>query len=222
MTPNLTHIPHPMFLEMEILQVSCGGNQTAVLMAPQAPLASEIADNEENSVSKKPLSYQLHLWGAGKSVSQMRVPVPLPPKCTIAQISCGHSHMAFITERGQAFTWGAGDHGMLGHGTKSAVNEPKRVDAFKTMVCTAISCGAFHTAFIACAKDDMTYIRFPHRDHGSACGGVGNAGVRLAMMEECAAGGNLYMCGLGKAGQLGLADKIPITGKPCCVCAHEH
>lgn len=213
MTPNLTHIPHQMFTDMEILQVSCGGNQTAVLVCNQAPVEPQMGtEKEDGATAKKSLTFQLYTWGSGRTSSQMKVPVALPAKITIAQLSCGHTHMGFVTERGQAFTWGAGDYGMLGHGTKSAVAEPRRVETFKAMVCTAISCGAYHTAFIAAEKSDVTYVRFPRRQYAGSPLGVGLAGARLLTSEECAAGGSLYMCGLGKAGQLGLADRIPLSG----------
>ena len=221
MTATLSHIPHSCIHgSMEIVQMSCNGNQSAALLAVEQPPAllppnpasakkvSE-AESEEQGV-KRMFQYHLYVWGSGKSSSQMRIPVPLPAKCNIAQLSCGHSHLGFVTERGQAFTWGSGEYGMLGHGTKSAVAEPRRVEGLKNLVCTAISCGAFHTAFIASAKDDVSYIRLPHRESRGAGLGVGHAGARLIYSEECASGGSLYTCGLGKAGQLGVgAEKVP-------------
>ena len=219
MTPNFTHIFHPMFVGVELTQVCCGGNQTAVLVTSEESSVLQMSGKEE--ASKKSLQQQqLYVWGSGRSATQMRVPIPLPPKCNIAQLSCGNTHMGFITERGQAFTWGSGDYGMLGHGTKSNVAEPRRVETFKQLVCTAISCGAFHTGFIACSKADMSYIRLPRKEHLGSSLGVGNAGAKIILSEECAAGGSLYMCGLGKAGQLGVnTEKIPMTGANAGFCA---
>lgn len=197
--------------------MSCAGNQTAALLAVEQPPDVQPSikqpESDNNNEVKRIFQYHLYMWGGGKSSSQMRIPVPLPAKCNIAQLSCGHSHMGFITERGQVFTWGSGEHGMLGHGTKSAIAEPRRVEGLKALVCTAISCGAFHTGFIACAKEEVSYIRLPHRESRGAGLGVGHAGARIISSEECAAGGSLYMCGLGKGGQLGVgAEKVPNNG----------
>lgn len=221
MTANFIHLPHPLSHDLELFQFNCNGNQSAVVVGAEIATSSQhcsAKDNEENDL-KRNYQYQLYLWGSGKSNNQMRTPVPLPGKLSIAQLSCGQTHCGFVTERGAVFTWGSGEHGMLGHGTKSAVPEPRRVDSLKQLVCTAISCGAFHTAFIACAKEDVSYIRLPHREHHGGSLGVGAPGARLISAEESAAGGSLYMCGLGKAGQLGLGtDKIPTSGANtgCC------
>eukprot|EP01032_Pedospumella_encystans_P025883 gene25883-29238_t len=116
MTATLSHIPHSCIHgSMEIVQMSCNGNQSAALLAVEQPptllppnpaSAKKVseAESEEQGV-KRMFQYNLYMWGSGKSSSQMRIPVPLPAKCNIAQLSCGHSHLGFVTERGQAFTW---------------------------------------------------------------------------------------------------------------------
>lgn len=223
MTASFTHIPHPLTHGMELFHFNCNGNQSAAVVGVEVAQSAQpqvsAKDNEEDE-AKRNYQYQLYLWGSGKSSSQIRIPVPLSGKLSIAQLSCGQTHCGFVTERGAVFTWGSGDHGMLGHGTKSAVPEPRRVDALKQLVCTAISCGAFHTAFIACKKEDTSYIRLPHREQHGGSLGTGIPGAKLISAEECAAGGSLYTCGLGKAGQLGLGmDKIPTSGANAGCCA---
>jgi alpha-tubulin suppressor-like RCC1 family protein len=228
MLSSLQHSTQSFVFGMELLQVACGGNQTAVLAAVQLPPDLSLNSNKisgkgaegsskaaigDEAEKKINLQYQLYMWGNGKSSGQMKIPVPIPQRCNIVQLSCGHSHAGFVTERGQVFTWGSGDHGMLGHGTRSAVAEPKRIDSMKQLCCTAISCGAFHTAFIACPKEDVTFTRLQHRVHPGSYVGTGHAGACISFAEECTAGGSLYMCGLGKAGQLGIgAEKVPNNG----------
>ena len=35
---------------------------------------------------------------------------------TLVQITCGWSHTVALTDGGELYTWGNGDHGKLGHG----------------------------------------------------------------------------------------------------------
>ena len=84
-------------------------------------------------------------------------------------------------------------------------------------VCTHISCGAFHTAVIASEFSKIVYIPIPERFILSSRDGkrmtnnsVINNSNRLIVDEnansstDCFVCGDLYCCGLGKAGQLGL------------------
>jgi hypothetical protein len=80
---------------------------------------------------------------------------------SVSQVSCGQSHAALVSDRGRVFTWGSGDYGMLGHGTRQSVSVPKLVAALSALVTTSVSCGAFHTAFIACEESEISYLRIP-------------------------------------------------------------
>lgn len=194
----------------EILQISCNGNQTAVLLGEEKESIHshhEEGDQKDQDPLNKKFNYQLYLWGSGKSSSQMNLPINIPIKCTIKKLACGHTHAGFTTEGGAVFTWGSGDYGMLGHGTKNSVASPKRVESMKSLVCSSISCGAFHTAFIACSKDKTMHIRMPEVSTYSFSG-VGYAGASIATEEDCGTIGDLYCCGLGKGGQLGLSIQL--------------
>jgi len=46
----------------------------------------------------------------------------------IASIACGASHSAAVTDRGELYTWGLGDRGQLGHGTKESEPRGRLVD----------------------------------------------------------------------------------------------
>jgi len=80
--------------------------------------------------------------------------------------------VAVITAEGQVYTWGAGDYGMLGHGSKQSVTQPKLVQALSGLTCAQVSCGRTHTAFITSSvtgpnnplsnEGGLTYIRIPN------------------------------------------------------------
>ena len=142
-----------------------------------------------------------YLWGTGLPGAQLRVPTPLPSIRDVVHVSCGQSHVALVTEGGQVYTWGAGDHGMLGHGGKQAVTAPRAVQALSGLVVLSVSCGAFHTGFVACSSAELFLTPVPDRDDD--------------YWLKC---GSLYMCGMGKAGQLGVnfgsqssSDKFHLT-----------
>jgi len=210
MMPTLKHFPHHSLDNdhIEILHIACSGNNTAMIVA------DEVMEKQDGT---KACRGWLFMWGNGRSSSQSRVPVSLPTKSTIVSLSCGHNHAGFVTELGYAFTWGSGEHGMLGHGSKTSVTTPKRIDSMKQLFCSDISCGAFHTAIIACEKEGKSYIRLPlspqRQKYHDQISGTGFAGESISSSEEYATGGCLYMCGLGKAGQLGVgANRLPQRG----------
>ena len=62
---------------------------------------------------------------------------PLGPGCLVLQddrireVSCGGFHTAAISESGELFTWGGGEHGQLGHGDKVNKTVPCAVMALR-------------------------------------------------------------------------------------------
>ena len=120
--------------EASLLHLSCGGNQTAVVVTyehllsnnrdnpgddsndPTSNVGSQAASaqaskkHSNKQTTKGPqaqatpqdVRQELFLWGTGKSLSQMKVPVRLPsPKCRVQFLSCGHEHAGFVTTNGQ-------------------------------------------------------------------------------------------------------------------------
>jgi len=166
-----------------------------------------------------------YIWGSGNNIiiiifiqlllllllglpgPQLRIPTLIPIK-DVKSISCGQSHVGLITNDGKCYTWGAGDNGMLGHGTKTSVSSPKLITSLSSKISISISCGAYHTAIVAADNDDITYIRVPNSNHiNSNNSNNTTAADRFRERQEnediltC---GNLYTFGLNKAGQLGL------------------
>lgn len=125
-----------------------------------------------------------YLWGSGLPGGVLRIPTLLSIN-NVRVISCGQAHVGAISTAGVVYTWGCGEHGRLGHGTKQNVATPRIVQSLHGLNCLNISCGGFHSAFI-CAKTEEVF-RFS--------GPLGD-------LQEVA--GTLFCCGLAKAGQLGI------------------
>ena len=160
------------------IAISCGTNLSAVIVQAQDGTST------------------CYAWGSGALPGvQLRVPLPIA-NLRVNAVSCGQDHIAFITSDGQAFTWGCGDHGMLGHGNKQAVTTPKLVVALKDMVCIDVSCGGYHTVFIAAPLDQLAVIHLPET---------------ADMASKPVHGGHLFCCGQTKAGQLGTGP----VNRPC-------
>jgi len=67
----------------------------------------------------------------------------------IAEISCGYYHSAARSENA-VYTWGAGAHGRLGHGSVEDVSVPRVVRGELTgNKVTQISCGGYHTVVLS-------------------------------------------------------------------------
>lgn len=77
----------------------------------------------------------------------------------VVQISCGEEHSAFLDERGSAHTWGYGQDGQLGHGSKTSLNSARKIrlpeeaiQAGATKV-TKVGCGGGHTGLLLDSGD---------------------------------------------------------------------
>ena len=125
------------------------------------------------------------------------------------QISCGESHSAFISQTGKVFTVGNGDHGALGHGNKTTLTSPKLVTSLAKLICLQVSCGPYHTGFIAGEEGEIGFVRIPPSSSSilEEYEYEDNSGGRFDRVHDgsllC---GRLFMCGVGKAGQLGMGD----------------
>ncbi|TMW57081.1 hypothetical protein Poli38472_003006 [Pythium oligandrum] len=69
-------------------------------------------------------------------------------KLQVVQISCGAMHAGLVTTNGQAYTWGSGDGGRLGHGDTTSYVNPKLVEALQDDVIFELSCACWHTVAI--------------------------------------------------------------------------
>ena len=49
----------------------------------------------------------------------------------LVQITCGWSHTVSLSDTGEVYTWGNGDHGKLGHDSTDKVSGPQAIEALK-------------------------------------------------------------------------------------------
>ncbi|CAL8260418.1 unnamed protein product [Merluccius merluccius] len=75
--------------------------------------------------------------------------------CDVAKVSCGSRHTAAVTTTGDLYTWGWGDYGQLGHGTRSSSDEPRCVDFFRRRGMRAVDvvCGPWNTFAMATREE---------------------------------------------------------------------
>uniref|UniRef100_A0A7N0SWZ1 FYVE-type domain-containing protein n=1 Tax=Kalanchoe fedtschenkoi TaxID=63787 RepID=A0A7N0SWZ1_KALFE len=106
------------------------------------------------------LSGDLYTWGDGthnygllgheNQVSHWvpkRVTGPLDG-VRVSHISCGPWHTAVVTSSGQLFTFGDGTFGVLGHGDRISVRQPREVESLKGFRTMQAACGVWHTAAV--------------------------------------------------------------------------
>ena len=118
-----------------VSQVACGGAHTAALTE-----AGEVFTWGSNHFG------QLGLGHTRDVLVAARVDTGLMGK-KIHQIACGLFHTAVITER-EVFTWGCGNHGVLGHGDWARLLEPTEVVALRGKGVERLTAGHRHVAAI--------------------------------------------------------------------------
>ncbi|KAG7381054.1 hypothetical protein PHYPSEUDO_006488 [Phytophthora pseudosyringae] len=69
-------------------------------------------------------------------------------KLQVTQITCGAMHAGLVTLDGQAYTWGTGDGGRLGHGDNTSYVNPKLVEALKMDIIVELACACWHTVAV--------------------------------------------------------------------------
>ncbi|KAI4371923.1 hypothetical protein MLD38_010218 [Melastoma candidum] len=66
----------------------------------------------------------------------------------VLSIACGTWHTALTTSDGKLFTFGDGTFGVLGHGDRESVSQPKEVQLLSGLKTIRVACGLWHTAAI--------------------------------------------------------------------------
>jgi alpha-tubulin suppressor-like RCC1 family protein len=192
-----TILPLPLDGTLWVDAVACGTNISAAIVCHESDLG---------------LDYQkrvCYLWGAGLPGPPLRVPTPLSIM-DVKQISCGLTHCGLVTESGLVFTWGAGDQGMLGHGNRQTVMAPKSIVTLTKMKALSISCGAYHTAVIACDPSDQytKVIHLPISEGNSSRNEIEDRERERSAEEHSFQCGHLYTFGMNKVGQLGHGTSV--------------
>lgn len=99
-----------------------------------------------------------YIWGKGRKgelgIGEARLQNSSPYAVTslrnskIVRVSCGATHCLALSSEGEAFSWGAGSFGQLGHGLPDDYYYPKKIDAFEGILCTEVAAGGYHSAFV--------------------------------------------------------------------------
>ncbi|KAK1313258.1 hypothetical protein QJS10_CPA06g02201 [Acorus calamus] len=83
---------------------------------------------------------------------------------TLADIAAGGWHSTALTDDGEVYAWGRGEHGRLGFGDdKSSKMVPQRVQLLDGEDIVQVSCGGTHS--VACTRDGRMFS-FGRGDHG--------------------------------------------------------
>ncbi|KAL3663502.1 hypothetical protein V7S43_011390 [Phytophthora oleae] len=69
-------------------------------------------------------------------------------KLQVSQISCGAMHAGLVTTDGQAYTWGSGDGGRLGHGDNTSYVNPKLIEGLKMDIIVELACACWHSVAV--------------------------------------------------------------------------
>ncbi|KYQ94237.1 regulator of chromosome condensation domain-containing protein [Tieghemostelium lacteum] len=103
------------------------------------------------------LSLSMSTSSASTSVNSQEteyidIPKRISSLCMIIDIACGWSHSMVLDNKHNLLTWGIGKDGQLGNGSRSTVYRPSIINSNiqgQDNGIFAISCGAFHSAFIS-------------------------------------------------------------------------
>ena len=63
-------------------------------------------------------------------------------------VNSGGKHCLALSMEGEVYSWGEGDDGKLGHGSKTSCDRPRVVEALRGRDIVGISCGGAHSAAI--------------------------------------------------------------------------
>lgn len=64
----------------------------------------------------------------------------------IIQVVCGELHTAALASDGKVYTWGLGNDGRLGHGSRESCSEPRHLEFLDDHGVKQVACGGMHTA----------------------------------------------------------------------------
>lgn len=104
---------------------------------------------------------ELYAWGFNKygqlgSGERQSIKIPkrvMHPedgsKPVFRDVSCGEKHTVAITADGQAYSFGCGEHGQLGHGDQQDQLRPKLIESLAGISMKSVVCGAIHTVFLS-------------------------------------------------------------------------
>ncbi|KAK7142942.1 hypothetical protein R3I94_012326 [Phoxinus phoxinus] len=83
----------------------------------------------------------------------------------VRQVSCGDNHVVALTQSGDIYSWGCGEHGRLGLDCEDDFSSPMQVDVPKGGIITSVFCGSDGTFFLtdsgkvlACGNNELNKL----------------------------------------------------------------
>nr|CAD7427832.1 unnamed protein product [Timema monikensis] len=85
-------------------------------------------------------------------------------------VNSGGKHCLALTAEGEVYSWGEGDDGKLGHGSRSSCERPRLVEMLKGKEIVDIACGGAHSAAITAKREVYTWGkgRYGRLGHGDS------------------------------------------------------
>ncbi|CAJ0919726.1 unnamed protein product, partial [Ranitomeya imitator] len=77
----------------------------------------------------------------------------LGPSLQTQKMALGNEHVVLLTCDGKVLTWGAGRHGLLGHGDVEDVSAPRLVEALHGVTMSEVAAGGWHTVAVSESGD---------------------------------------------------------------------
>jgi alpha-tubulin suppressor-like RCC1 family protein len=74
--------------------------------------------------------------------------VSIPENINIQRVSSGWDHSLALCTDGVLFSWGAGQHGKLGHGNEDSLSIPCIITALEGIVVREVSAGCEHSVCV--------------------------------------------------------------------------
>ncbi|XP_062325916.1 serine/threonine-protein kinase Nek9 [Osmerus eperlanus] len=83
----------------------------------------------------------------------------------VRQVSCGDNHVVVLTQSGDIYSWGCGEHGRLGLDCEDDFSSPMQVETPKGATISTVSCGCDGTFFLtesgkvlACGSNELNKL----------------------------------------------------------------
>ncbi|XP_074900865.1 RCC1 domain-containing protein 1 isoform X8 [Buteo buteo] len=73
----------------------------------------------------------------------------LPGGVRVRRLALGQEHVLALGAAGEAYAWGGGRHGQLGHGTLESELQPRLVEALAGVPMQAVAAGGWHSASVS-------------------------------------------------------------------------
>ncbi|XP_071425032.1 RCC1 domain-containing protein 1 isoform X1 [Pithys albifrons albifrons] len=149
----------------------------------------------------------------------------LPAGLRAQRLALGTEHALALGAHGEVFTWGAGRHGQLGHGTVESEPQPRLVEALAGVPMQAVAAGGWHSATVSEAGDlyvwgwnESGQLALPSKalveEQTQDDAGTGNAKL-MPCQEQSAAKGTTFISIQAFPALLDLPQDLEVTGVSC-------